>query len=211
MTLENIILIGDSGHAKVIEDCIHSQGGKIIAKLDDRYEDKQFDNEIIKGPIDLIEELLTEEVKVVISIGSNRNRKRMMERLAISQDKYATVVHKRAIVCKSAKIGNGTVLMPGAVVNDDASIGKHAIINSNCVVEHDCMIEDFAHISPGAILTGSVKVGEGSHVGAGATIIPGIEIGSWTTIGAGGSVVSNIESNVTAVGVPSKIIKREGE
>jgi len=208
--LEKIILIGDSGHAKVIEDCIRSQGGSVIAKLDDRYKETFYEEHLIKGPIVLIEELLTDKIKVVISIGSNLIRKSIVERLNIADEKYATIIHNRAIVCNSLRVGYGTVIMPGVVVNADASIGCHTIINSNSVVEHDCVIEDFTHISPGAILTGNVKIGQGSHVGAGSIIIPGIEIGSWTTVGAGSSVISNIESNVTAVGVPAKVIKREG-
>lgn len=208
--LEKIILIGDSGHAKVIEDCILSQGSSVIAKLDDRYKERFHENHLIKGPFAIVEDLLTDGVKVVISIGSNVIRKRIVERLNIANEKYAIIVHRRAIVCNSANVGHGTVIMPGVIVNADASIGCHTIINSNSVVEHDCVVEDFTHISPGAILTGNVKVGRGSHVGAGSTIIPGIEIGSWTTVGAGSSVISNIESNVTAVGVPAKVIKREG-
>lgn len=207
--MEKIILIGDSGHAKVIEDCIGSQGGNVIAKLDDRYNDKFFDKHLVKGPIALIYELLTDEVKVIISIGSNNIRKSMVERLSIASEKYAIIIHRLAIVSSTVKVGHGTVLMPGVVVNADAIIGCHTIINSNSVVEHDCVVEDFTHISPGVILTGNVKVGQGSHVGAGSTVIPGIEIGSRTTIGAGSTVISNIESNVTAVGIPAKVIKRK--
>ncbi|MCZ8532007.1 acetyltransferase [Psychrobacillus psychrodurans] len=208
--MEKIILIGDSGHAKVIEDCIRSQGDNVIAKLDDRYKEKFYEGVIIKGPITLLEDLLTDEVKIVIAIGSNTIRKSIVERLDISKEKYAVIIHSQAIVCSSVKVGHGSVIMPGVVVNAGAIIGSHAIFNSNSVVEHDCVVEDFTHISPGAILTGNVKVGQGSHVGAGSTIIPGVEVGSWTIVGAGSTVISNIESNVTAVGVPAKVIKREG-
>ena len=208
--LEKIILIGDSGHAKVIEDCILSQGSSLIAKLDDRYKEKFYEEHLIKGPIALIEDILTDGVKVVVSIGSNPLRKSIVDRLSIANEKYATIIHSRAIVCSTVKVGNGTVIMPGVVVNADASIGCHTIINSSSVVEHDCVVEDFTHISPGVILTGNVKVGQGSHVGAGSNIIPGVNIGSWATVGAGSTVISNVESNVTVVGVPSRVIKREG-
>lgn len=207
--MEQIILIGDSGHAKVIEDCIISQGGKVIAKLDDRYKARISDGVILKGPIELFQEILNEDIKVVISIGSNHIRKKIVERLGLSPDKYATIVHNSANVSKTAKLGYGTVIMPGAIVNADALIGNHIIVNSNSVIEHDCVIDDFGHISPGVILTGNVKVGEGSHIGAGVSVIPGIKVGSWSIVGAGAVVTSNIESNVTAVGIPAKVIKRE--
>jgi acetyltransferase EpsM len=208
--LEKIILIGDSGHGKVIEDCILSKGGLVVAKLDDRYKEKFEVGHIVKGPISLINELLTDDIKVFVSIGSNSIRKRIVERLGISDNKYAIIIHNCAIVSHTSMIGNGTVIMPGVVVNAEASIGKHTILNTNSIIEHECLIGNYAHISPGTILTGTVRVGEGSHIGAGTTVIPGIEIGSWTVIGAGSSVISNVESNVTAVGVPAKVIKREG-
>ncbi|WP_144512855.1 acetyltransferase [Bacillus sp. FJAT-22090] len=208
--MEKIILIGDSGHSKVIADSIRSQNGKIIAKLDDKYQKNTYEHQILKGPIHQLEEILVDDVKVVIAIGSNSVRKQLVERLDLSIERYAKIVHNSAIISDSANIGFGTVVMPGAIVNADVSIGNHAIINTNCVIEHDCVIEEYVHISPATTLTGNVKVGEGSHIGAGATVIPGIEIGSWVNIGAGSSVISNIESNVTAVGVPAKSIKKEG-
>jgi acetyltransferase EpsM len=208
--LEKIILIGDSGHSKVIEDSIRSQNGVIIAKLDDKYNKNTYEHQVFKGPIHLIKEILEDDVRIVIAIGSNSVRKQIVERLALPKEKYAKVIHNSAIISNSSNIGLGTVVMPGAVVNADVSIGNHTIINTNSVIEHDCVIEDFAHVSPATILTGNVKVGEGSHIGAGATVIPGIEIGAWTNIGAGSAVISNIESNTTVVGVPARLIEKEG-
>ena len=207
--MEKIILIGDSGHAKVIEDCVLSQGGKVIAKLDDRYTER-FRNDLIeRGPIELLNELLLDDVKVVVSIGSNSIRKKVVDRLSIAPDKYATVIHRSSIISNSAQIGYGTVIMPGSVINADTTIGNHSIINSSSVVEHECSIADFTHISPSSVLTGNVQVGEGSHIGAGVSIIPGIVIGPWVTIGAGATVITNIEAYTTAVGIPAKVIKRK--
>ncbi|MFJ7970217.1 acetyltransferase [Psychrobacillus sp. NPDC096389] len=207
--LEKIILIGDSGHSKVIEDSVKSRGGLVIAKLDDKYQKSIYEHQVLKGPINRIEEILEDDIRVVIAIGSNYIRKQLVERLALPLEKYAKVIHKSTIISDSTEIGFGTVVMPGVIVNADVTIGNHAIVNTNCVIEHDCIIGNYVHVSPTATLTGNVVVGEGSHIGAGATVIPGIEIGSWTNVGAGSSVISNIESNTTAVGVPAKVIKRE--
>lgn len=208
----NIILVGDSGHAKVITDCVHSiKGFKVVAKLDNKYIEEQFADGIINGPLAILQDVMIEySAKIIIAIGNNKVRKNLFENFNIADSDFISIVHENAIISDSAVIGNGSVVMPGVVINADARIGNHVILNTNSIIEHDCIVGDFGHISPGSILTGGVSVGEGSHIGAGSTIIPLKSVGNWSVIGAGSVVVSDIEDRVTAVGVPAKVIKREG-
>lgn len=208
----NIILIGDSGHSKVIADCVHSiKGFQVVAKLDDKHSEKHLAEGIIKGPLAVLQELMIEySAKIIIAIGANHLRKKIVDKFNLSDSDFGSIIHQNAVISDSAQIGAGTIVMPGAVVNANAKIGKHVIINSNSVIEHDCTIGDYCHISPGSILTGGVRIGKGSHVGAGSTIIPLKSVGDWSVVGAGSVVISDIEDQVTAVGVPAKVIKREG-
>ncbi|MEZ7172928.1 acetyltransferase [Sporosarcina sp. OR05] len=211
--MKKVVIIGDSGHAKVVADVIHSHNsGFVIAKLDDKYDDVFIENGIVKGPIKHIHELIANDpaLRVIIGIGSNLIRKKLVSLLAISDEYYMTAVHKTAVISPSATISAGTVIMPGVIVNADATIGKHVILNSGSVIEHDTKIDDFAHISPCAVLTGGVQIGEGTHIGAGASIVPQKTVGAWTTVGAGAVVVSDINDSLTVVGVPAKVVKREG-
>lgn len=204
------ILIGDSGHAKVIEDCIIANSNKVIAKLDDKYSSIFKEGPYIKGPLSCIKSLLKNNTKVVVAIGNNQIRKKIVGLLNIKIDYYGTVIHPSAIISPSASIQAGTVIMPNVVVNADCQIGGHVILNSTCVVEHDCVVENFAHISPGTILTGGVTVGEGTQLGAKSTVIPLIKIGDWSMVGAGSVVIKNIDDRITAAGVPARVIKKEG-
>ena len=63
-------------------------------------------------------------------------------------------------------------------------------------------------VSPGAHLAGKVHVGELTHIGIGASVVQGVEIGRNVIIGAGAAVIDDIPDNVTAVGVPAKVIRR---
>lgn len=208
--MQKIILIGDSGHSKVIEDCIYSNGDEVIAKLDDKYSERFVEDSLVKGPISILPDLFSHEVKIVIAIGHNSTRKRIVDLLNIPNEIYAMIIHKSAIIGSNVEIGFGTVVMPGVVVNAGSRIGEHVIINSNSTIEHDCIVEDFVHISPNVTLTGDVTVEQGTQVGAGSTVIPGKSIGSWSMIGAGSVVIHDIPSSITAVGVPAKVIKKEG-
>lgn len=208
--MNKIIIIGDSGHSKVIEDIVKSHDDyTIIAKLDDRYDSKFKDNGMIKAPINDVYSLLEihKNAKVVIAIGANHVRKKIVEKLGLNASYYASLIHSTAVISDRTQLGLGTVVMPCAIINADVSIGNHVIINSGAVVEHDCMIEDYVHISPGTVLTGNVSVKEGAHVGAGSSIIPMKTIGEWSTIGAGATVIKDVLDRTTVAGVPAKVIK----
>ena len=62
-------------------------------------------------------------------------------------------------------------------------------------------------VSPGAHLAGKVHVGELTHIGIGASVVQGVEIGRNVIVGAGGVVTRDLPDNVTAVGVPAKVIR----
>lgn len=206
----NIILIGDSGHARVIADNVMSSGNQVIARLDDKYTQLFKENDCWFGPSSEVHSLIEKEnAKVIVAIGANAVRRKIVDRLDLEPSQYATVIHKEAIVSPSSTIGVGTVVMPGVIVNAAATIGDHVILNTRLVIEHDCIVEDYAHVSPGSMVTGGVKIREGVHVGAGATVIPTKEIGQWSVIGAGSVVIDDIEEFSTAVGVPARVIKKE--
>ena len=55
-----------------------------------------------------------------------------------------------------------------------------------------------------------MKVGAFSHIGIGASVIQRLKIGQRCIIGAGAAVVRDIASDSVAVGVPARVIKKNG-
>ncbi|EEM08673.1 hypothetical protein bmyco0003_45660 [Bacillus pseudomycoides] len=188
---------------------IHANTGyEIVAIFDDKYECLSEDQGICYGPISSIKEIIEEiGFKLVLAIGHNAVRKRIVEQLELKDGSYETIIYPTAVVSESASIGFGTVIMPKAVINADTIIGRHVIVNTAAVIEHDNQIGDFAHISPNATLTGTVFVNEGTQIGAGAIVIPNRKISQWSIIGAGATVIHDIPSSCTAVGLPARVIK----
>jgi len=123
----------------------------------------------------------------------------------------ACAVHPSAQTGRNVFIGVGTVIMANTAINPGTKIGENVIINTGATVDHDCVLKDYVHISPGAHLAGNVKIGESTHIGIGASVIQGVKIGKGVIIGAGAALVNNIPDNVTAVGVPAKMIKKHGD
>ena len=202
---DGVIVIGASGHAKVVISSLLAAGITVAGVYDDDQE--KWGCEISKckvfGPLSMIGDLSGESA--LMAVGNNNVRKRLVS--CFEKLKWLTVIHPAAYVHPSAIIGAGTVVFAGAVIQPDTIIGKHCIINSGATIDHDCIIGDYVHVAPGTNLAGSVKVGDGAFLGIGSAVIIGVTIGKWSTIGAGGVVINDIPSNAVAVGVPAGIIK----
>lgn len=190
-------LFGASGHAKVIIDILEASSVRVDGLIDDNPNIDQLQGYPVRHTF-------TGESPFIISIGSNKIRKQVAERLQAS---YGKAIHPSAILSPTAKIGDGTVVMQGSIIQADANVGKHCIINTGASVDHECVIGDYVHVSPHATLCGNVHVGEGTWIGAGSVIIPGVKIGKWSVIGAGAVVVRDVPDGVTMVGVPAKDVK----
>ena len=195
--MKEIYLYGAGGHAKVILDILQEKEVSVKAIFDDNTE--------IKELLDIPVEAYDSQSPLIISIGNNRIRKEIADKL--TSVSFETAISRRAVVSERASIGSGTVVMQGAVVQSCAEVGKHAIINTGATVDHDCVIGDYVHIAPGCTLCGNVTVGEGTFIGAGTVIIPGVKIGKWAVIGAGSVIRKDIPDNVMAVGNPCITIK----
>lgn len=206
--MNKLIIIGAVGHSKVIQDIVKAQNKFVIyAILDDAINNTTTKNNIVYSNTNYIKQHHKDKCYFVIAIGDNHIRNKIVEKLALTNESYATVIHPSAVISESSKIKTGTVIMPNAVINAESLIGNHCIISTNATIEHDNKLNDYVHISPGSTLSGGVSIGEKTHLGSGSVVIPSIKIGSRAIIGAGAVVTKDIPNNVTAVGVPAKIIK----
>ncbi len=195
--MSDVIIIGASGHGKVIADIIEKNGDNVFAYLDD-----DLSRDGVTGKIADCREYA--DKKFIIAIGNNKIRKRIAEEY--KDLNYYTAIHPSAIIAKDVIIGEGTAVMAGTVINPSSVIGNHCIINSGSVVEHDNRLADFVHLSPNATLCGTVEVGENTHIGAGVTVKNNTNITANCIIGIGAAVIDDITEAGTYCGVPAKLM-----
>lgn len=206
--MKSVIIIGASGHGKVVADIVQKAGDEVIGFLDDNpAKTEAFSGFPILGTVGKYKNY-KENKEFVIAIGNADIRESIARRL--KEVTWYTAIHPAAAISNiDVNIGEGSVVMANAVINSGSTIGRHCIINSGAIVEHDNIIEDFVHISVGARLAGTVTVGKATWIGIGASVSNNTRICENCMIGAGGVVVKNIETAGKYVGVPVERLDME--
>jgi serine O-acetyltransferase len=149
------------------------------------------------------------------------------EALLFSQGLHALRLHKAAHRqylkghYKAARLLNYVSrVLTGADIHPGAKVGKNFFIDhaTGVVIGETAEIGDNVSIYQGVTLGGvstekkkrHPTIGNNVVVGAGATILGPITIGDNVRVGAGSVVVKSVPPNSTVVGVPAKIVQREG-
>ncbi len=201
---KKLIIIGASGHGKVVTDIAeHLHKYEEIFFLDDNDSLTECMGYPIIGKSNRIKEYVS-DADFFVAIGNAKIRKKIMCQLQGLNASIPVLIHPAAVIGSHVDIGEGTVVMAGAVINPGSVIGKGCIINTCASIDHDCKVNDYAHISVSAHLCGSVCVDESTWIGAGVVVKNNISICSECMIGIGTIVVKDIEETGTYIGVPAR-------
>jgi len=207
--MSRLLIVGAGGHGKVVADTAYeSCNWEKIAFLDDRYPVlKSLFIWPVLGNISQAFTFRHEYSDIVVAIGDNILRFALIHRFLEMGFFLPVIIHPTTFVSRLAHIELGSVIFAQVAINAGVHIGIGSIVNTGATIDHDCLVGNGVHISPGVHLAGEIKVGNYSWIGIGSSIIQQICIGENVIIGAGAAIHINIPNNVTAVGVPGKIIK----
>ncbi|WXR63025.1 acetyltransferase [Peptostreptococcaceae bacterium AGR-M142] len=205
---DKLIIIGASGHGKVVADiAIKINKWQNIAFLDDDESIKtSMGLEVIGKTADAFK--YKDDADFFVAIGSNTTREKIQEKFMHEGLNIVSLLHPSAVIGTDVELGIGTVVMAGVVINSSTRIGDGCIINTSSSLDHDNVIEGYVHISPGVSSAGTVKVGRLSWIGIGSVISNNVNICSGCKVGAGAVVVKDIIKSGTYVGVPVRRVDR---
>lgn len=214
MSWHKVVVVGSSGHARVVIDILEQSTSLHLAGLLDDFREvgELTDGYRVLGKIaDLpaVMELHSVDA-VVVAVGDNWARYGLVEKIGnlIPDVFFPALIHPRACIARSAKIDDGCMIMANAVINSGSHLKRFCIVNTAATLDHDGMMEEFSSLAPGVHAGGNVQIGKYSSVSIGATIIHERKIGEHCVIGAGAVVTRNIPANSLALGVPAKVARQ---
>ena len=159
------------------------------------------------GPIGMVPELA--DVRVVVCTGSPRNywsRAKLVNRLGLASERFATILHPAAVIPPATAIGPGTVVLATSVATVNVRIGAHVAVMPGAVLTHDDDVEDYATLGSGVRLAGGVTVGRNAYIGAGALVRENVELGPGCLVGMGAVVLHDVPAHETWAGVPARCL-----
>ncbi|MFW6282349.1 MAG: NeuD/PglB/VioB family sugar acetyltransferase, partial [bacterium] len=159
------------------------------------------------GEVSKLEKISQEKYNVSISIGHPKIRKKIYNYVKGLGFDFVNAIHPLADLAKSVTLGEGVIINSGVVIHPAVELKDNIILGINATVSHDSIIDSHVHISPGVHVTGECKIEECVDIGTGAVILPRKKVKQNSIIGAGAVVNKDIKENVTAVGIPVKVIK----
>lgn len=147
--------------------------------------------------------------ELLIGIGYKHfdTRKQLFERFH-SIIPFATYIHPNCVIDRTAKIGEGVVILSNCIVNLDAEIGDNVFMYNGCMIGFASRICSHSFCSLSVIIGGHTYVGEKCFCGMGSTIIDSVRVENCNFIGARSNVVKNITStNGIYVGNPARLLR----
>jgi sugar O-acyltransferase (sialic acid O-acetyltransferase NeuD family) len=141
------------------------------------------------------------------TIGNPQIRKRVVEQMASSQVRWATILHPTVRFGTNSTIGEGCIFCTRSLLTVDVHVGNHVHVNCTAGVGHDVYVGDFCTLSSHVDICGHAVLEEGVFLGSHAVVLPKTHVGAWATIGAGSVVLGRVAAGSTYLGVPARMIR----
>lgn len=145
-------------------------------------------------------------VNGISSVASFRKIPEVIRRTGMARERFESIVHPRATVAASARVGTGSAILAGSVICPEAVIGDHVIILQNTTVNHHTRIADFTTLSAGITILGYIEVGRNAFIGGGSTLAPMVKVGEGALVGAGSVVIRDVAAGKVYAGNPAREI-----
>ncbi|MGX7030678.1 serine O-acetyltransferase EpsC [Vagococcus zengguangii] len=140
---------------------------------------------------------------------------------AIWFHRLAHVLHRNHLKLLAKIIATFSRFLTGIEIHPGATLGRRLFIDHGMgvVIGETAEVGDDVVLFHGVTLGGTGKdqgkrhptIGNGAYISAHAQILGPITIGESTKIGAASVVLQSVPDNATAVGIPAKVVKINGE
>ena len=140
---------------------------------------------------------------------------------AIRMHRWANRCHRHGLFFFARWISQRAVRKTGIEIHPAATLGRRLFIDhgTGVVIGETAELGDDVTIYQGVTLGGTGKdsgkrhptIGDNVLIGAGAKVLGPFRVGENSNIAAGAVVLAQVPPNSTAVGVPARVVKRDGK
>jgi sugar O-acyltransferase (sialic acid O-acetyltransferase NeuD family) len=215
MTAGPLLLVGAGGLAREVLAAVRAINTvaarwAVLGFLDDNpaRHGQSLDGVPVLGPLGLAAQHT--DAAIVICTGSPRDlhsRRRISERLAMPEERYATIVHPAASVAQGTRLGRGSVFLAFVAVTAPQEIGRHVVVMPHTTITHDDRISDYVTFGSRVAVSGGVSIGEAAYLGSGALIREGLSIGPGALVGMGAVVLDDVPASEVWIGAPARRLR----
>ncbi|MDI6800246.1 MAG: serine O-acetyltransferase [Actinomycetota bacterium] len=135
--------------------------------------------------------------------------------------RLAHSIHRRGFKVTARIISHLARFLTGIEIHPGATIGKALFIDHGMgtVIGETSEIGDNVTIYQGVTLGGTGKekgkrhptIGNNVVIGVGATVLGAIKVGDNSVVGGGAVVINPVPPDSTVVGIPGRVVKKEGK
>lgn len=195
---DKVVVVGGRGHGRVCIDVLRQNPQyEIVGLVDDNME---VGTTVLGVPVlgtladlpQIYESGVGKAVMAIACILNLSQREELCARVRGMGFEIPNLIHPRAIIEPSARMGRGVQVLAGAIVGSLAQLHDDCVINHGSIVSHDCIIHRGAHLAPGCILAGAVEVGSNTLMGMGATAYMWARIGANVIVHNGQNIMHDI-------------------
>ena len=205
----DVVIVGAGGSgrecAQFVCD-IEAAGGELRLRgfLDDDQaaEGDETLNAPLLGPVNGHD--VSPDTGYLVAVGHGPTRAALALEIERRGGRLVGLIHPKACVSRSAKLGRHVVLAPFAYIGPRAVVGDHAQLNVYASVSHDARVGDRCTLSPYATLNGHAVVESDVFMGTRATVTVGCVIGEGSRVGAGAVVLQDMPARSLVVGMPAR-------
>ena len=146
--------------------------------------------------------------RFVLAIGDMGARRRTVESLDSRGAQFVNLIHPRACVADTAKLGRGIVLYPFSVVSNEAELADFVKLNYFASVGHNTVVGRYCLLAPYATVNGYSVLEDDVYLSTHSTVAPVVRVGAQSKVSANSAVMKDTPARSFVFGVPGQCIRR---
>lgn len=213
---KDIYILGVGHNTPVYIDLVKSCGYNILGLYhynDSRIGEQIHGYKIIDTNDNLFERDSLVGMNFTISVGSNKIRSELSNKIREKGGNIPTIIHPTAVVSEYAIVESGVVIHVNSVVQADATIRRDTVLSYNTSVSHNSTIGEACYLAFNSTIGAYIDVQNFVLIGQAAAIISDKldYIGHHSIVGGGSVIINNVEPYSIVVGNPGKLLKKTNE